>query len=75
MIAEESGKITIQKVREEDLTEEDLEHVPENVFVVFAIPMVIFITLGFVISIVFGDLLMFIVRMFWSLLLPSIFLR
>jgi preflagellin peptidase FlaK len=75
MIAEESGKITMQKVREEDLTEEDLEHVPENVFVVFSIPMVLFITLGFVISLILGDLLMSVVRAFWSLLLPSIFLR
>ena len=75
MIAEESGKITIQKVREEDLTEEDLEHVPENVFFVFAIPVVIFIILSFVISIFLGDLLMFVVWTFWSFLILTIFLR
>lgn len=51
MIAEESGKITLKKVQEEDLTKEEIDRAPENVFIVFSIPMVIFITIGLFVSI------------------------
>jgi len=67
MVAEESGKITLlKKVREEDLTEEELKNLPEDVFVTFSIPMVIFITIGFTISIFLGDLVIFLVMTFLS---------
>ena len=67
MIAEESGRIILKKVQEEDLTKEDLEDVPENVFIFFSIPMVIFITIGLTISIFFGDLLLFSIQTLLSI--------
>ena len=62
IIAEEAGRIILlRKVQEEDLTEEDLRNLPEDVFVTFSIPMVIFITIGFTAALILGDLIIFLV--------------
>lgn len=63
MISEEDGKLTLfNKVQEEDLSHEELQELPENVFVSFAIPMVIFIFIGFITAIFFGDFIIFIIK-------------
>lgn len=64
MIAEENGKISLfKKVQEEDLSPEELEKLPQSVFVTFSVPMIIFITIGFLTSIFLGDLIIFLISL------------
>ncbi|MFH0896815.1 MAG: A24 family peptidase [Candidatus Bathyarchaeota archaeon] len=63
LIAEKSGKLTLfNKVREEDLTQEEIQGLPNNVFVTFALPFVIFIFIGFITTIFLGDLVIILVK-------------
>lgn len=62
MIAEENGKITLfKKVQEEDITPEQVEKLPESVFITFSVPMIIFITIGFAASVLLGDMIIFLI--------------
>lgn len=63
LIAERSGKLTLfNRVQEEDLSPEELRSLPENVFVTFSLPLVVFIAVGFVATIFIGDLIIFLVK-------------
>ena len=63
LIAEKQGKLTLfNKIQEEDLTPQELQNLPENVFVTFSLPLVIFITAGYATTILIGDLPLFLVK-------------
>lgn len=63
MVAEDHGKIILLKrIQEEDLSPKELEELPTNIFIIFSLPMLIFITIGFISTIFFGDLIIFLIR-------------
>ncbi len=65
LVAEKSGKLTLfNKVQEEDISQEELQSLPSNVFVMFSLPFVIFITIGFITTILAGDLIILLVKSF-----------
>lgn len=68
MIAEENGKIVLfKKIQEEDLTPQEIEGLPQNTFVIFSVPMLIFITIGFITAVYLGDFVILIIREFLGL--------
>jgi len=63
LIAEKSGRLVLfDRVQEEDLSPEELQGLPENVFVTFSLPLVVFIAIGFVTTIIVGDVIVFLVK-------------
>lgn len=68
MIAEDHGKIVLfKKIQEEDLSSEELEELPTSVFIIFSLPMLISITMGFVSTIFLGDFVIFLAKMLLGL--------
>lgn len=63
MIAEDQGKLTIfNQIQEDDLTPEQIQSLPENVFVTYSLPLIIFIALGFLTTILVGDVPLYLVK-------------
>ncbi len=68
------GKI-LRKLRlswkAEEERDVDYKALPQEVFVSFSIPMIVFITLGFLVTLFLGDLVIWIVESFFQLLLAT----